>query len=275
MKAWDALGEAIGIISRNRWLLTFPVIAYALENLGEVITGYGDTAKLIGYKPGFSPIYGLPLLIIGAYLQLSAAYYTVRGYYLLKTERLGEKSGLLSKSLRYGIIIFFVALIYGLVLAFMGLIGAVPAAIAYFVLQKTSETAAIGAALLLGLPVAGFLAGVVMMMLPAYIWDDSFESGFSVIGLAWSNKKETAVFGFAMFLILIAGGAVLGGAAEFIGWINSGLAGAIVGGAVFGAGLGALSALSYIAGVLMYINLGKRPAEGSPISPDPDWLAGI
>ena len=275
MKAWDAVGEAFNVIFSNKWLLTFPIIAYVIESLGEVFTGYGDTARLISYTPRFSAVFALPLLIIGMYLQLSAAYYTVRGYYLLKTDRLGEKSGLILKSLRYGIIIFFVALIYGLVLAVIGLIGASPALIAYFTLRKASKIVAIGVTLLLGLPVASFLAGVVTMMLPAYIWDDNFESGFSVIGLAWNNKKEVVGFGFIMFLIIMACGAVVAGISEFISWMNNNLAGAIADGITFGAGIGTLSAFSYIAGVLMYIQLRKMPTVESSIDPDPDWLASL
>ncbi|ASJ05514.1 hypothetical protein [Thermococcus barossii] len=263
MRAFEALGETLTAISKDRKLWRYPVIA---SGMAGVLIALSD--HVLNRNIWIAILIALPSLL----LQLTVVYYPTRAFYYHQKKTPFEESALVMESITGGIKVLLVSIVYGLVVLIVGGLFLLPAILAYYILSGTARYVLAG---LLGLPPAILLMGVIAMMIPAYVWTRDFGEGLGVIGVALDNAKEVFVFGALMAAVSVG----LWGAAQGLVFIASlvaeGITGALLAGLLDGLITGLSSVISGVAGAAMYRKLRVWVEKERPVRVDPDWLASL
>ncbi|NJD98692.1 hypothetical protein E3E26_02625 [Thermococcus sp. LS1] len=274
MKAFDAVGDAINSTAENPKIWRYPVIASGMAAALIALTGIGDDAALIQYEPDLPVVAIVAMILIALFLKLTVLYYPTKAFYYHKKGIPFKETDLIKESIAGGFMVVLVSIVYGIVFGIVAVILLLPAIIAHYVIPGVVGDVITVA---FALPPALFLAGVLFMMIPAYIWTDDFDAGLGVIGTAWENKKETIVFGTVMLLALIGLTVAAAGIVEVFSWVLDGAIGALIVGLIDGSITGLMNVVSNTAGAAMYSRLSVVIERKETIPPeiDPDWLASL
>jgi len=272
MRAFEAVTEAISSISEDKKLWRYPVAASGIAGALLAISGLDSNVESVAYTPRFGIGIAILLALIALLIRLTVIYYPTRAFYYHKKGIPFEESALIRESLRGGILALLVGIVYGIVILVVGGLMLFPAILAYYALSGTTKYVIAG---VLGLPPVIFLMGIIVMMIPAYIWSQDFGEGLGIIGTALDNAKEVFAFGALMGAIIVGIEAAAGGLVFLASLVVKGLPGALLAGLLDGLITGISRVLSDVAGVVMYRKLKIWVKKERPVEVDPDWVASL
>ncbi len=273
MKAFEAIGESIHSINKNPKIWRYPVIASGAAAILLALCGVGDDAKAVGYSPNTNTALLLAVILIALFLKLTTIYYPTRAFYYHKKGIPFDELGLVKESVLGGILAILVAIVYGIIIGIIAIVLLAPAIISYYLLQGSAKYLVSAA---LALPPGLFIFGILVMLIPAYIWTKSFDRGFEVFGMTFSNKKETLILGALILLVTLGFFAAAEGVIFVSSGILRGAAGALVVGLFDGIITGLTNVVSNTTGAAMYEKLQERvEIKERPANLDPDWLASL
>jgi len=241
MEVFDAFGRAIKAVVNDRKIWRLPVIL-------------GAVASALEYTGGDM----LPIAIVATALRVPLIYYPTKAYQLRFYGRAIDEGELLWESIIGGLKTLLVGILYGIIVAVIGLAMLIPAIIAYTLLPKPLG---LYVAVALGILPVVFALGLMYIMIPAYIWTERLEEGTNIIGEAWKKKKETVLFGLIV-LLFASGVGVLYSTIEAVALLI-GLPAALVG--LIGGAVSELgNAVINISGAEMFLRLRPAPVQPSP-----------
>ena len=272
MRAFEAVTEAISSISEDKKLWRYPVAASGIAGALLTISGLDSNVESVAYTPRFGIGIAILLALIALLIKLTVIYYPTKAFYYRKNGIPFKESVPIRESLRGGILALLVGIVYGIVILVVGGLMLFPAILAYYALSGTTKYVIAG---VLGLPPVIFLMGIIVMMIPAYIWSQDFGEGLGIIGTALDNAKEVFAFGALMGAIIVGIEAAAGGLVFLASLVVKGLPGALLAGLLDGLITGISRVLSDVAGVVMYRKLKIWVKKERPVEVDPDWVASL